>query len=68
MRHASELFKALKGTYEPLGASAEYYAQQNNDNAKISDYNSLGDFITALMSLVHLVNKEVKGMDGWIHE
>ena len=24
--HASELFKALKGTYEPLGASAKYYA------------------------------------------
>ena len=63
-----KLFKALKGTYEPLGASAEYYVQQTYDHAKISNYDSLEDFITALMNLVHLVNKEVQGTNGQIQE
>ena len=63
-----KLFKALKGTYEPLGASAEYYVWQTYDHAKISDYDSLEDFIMALMNLVHLVNKEVQGTNGQIQE
>ena len=67
-RHASELFKALKGSYEPSGASAKYYTRQTYDHAKISDYNSLEDFIMALMNLAHLVNKEVQGTNGRIQE
>ena len=66
--HAAELFLALKGTYEFSGASAEYYAQQDYDNPKISDYDSLGEFITALMNLAHLVNKEIKGSDRHVQE
>ena len=66
--HASKLFQALKSAYEFSGAPAEYYAQQDYDNTKISDYDSLSNFITALMNLTHLVNKEIQGTDGHIQE
>ena len=62
------LFQALKSTYEFLGASAEYYACLEYDNAKISDYDSLGDFITGLMNLAHLMNREIQGSVGRISE
>ena len=64
--HTSELFKALKSAYEFAGVAAEYYARLDYDNAKVSDYDNLGDFITGLMNLAHLVNKEVEGTDGRI--
>jgi hypothetical protein len=50
------LFRALKNPYKYTGASAEFYARQKYDNAKISDYNSVSDY---LMKFAHLVNKEV---------
>ena len=39
---ASVLFHALKSTYKFFGITAEYYACLNYDNAKVSDYDSLG--------------------------
>src|SRR5258708_10831143 len=56
--HASTLYKALKKTFEYSGATAEFYARQKFDNAKLSDYNTVSDFLTGLMGLAHLVNKE----------
>ncbi len=47
------LFKALKDSYEHSGASAEFYARQKHDNARISDYDSICDFLTALMNLAY---------------
>ena len=36
---AAALYKSLKTQYEQSGTSAEFYARQNYDNAKISEYN-----------------------------
>src|SRR5260370_1631283 len=57
---ASTLFKALKGQYECTGVSAEFYTKQDFKNAKLSKYNTIGDFITGLTNLAHIYNKEVK--------
>ena len=57
---ASVIFDALKESYKYLGTSAEYYARQDYHNAKIDDYDSIGDFITGLTKLAHLVNKTVE--------
>ena len=62
------LYKALKTQYEQSGTSAELYARQNCDNAKLSDHESVTDFLTALPNLVHLVNKELSGVAGCIED
>ena len=65
---ASALFQALKSMYEYSGVVAEYYTCLTYKNAKVSDYDSLGDFVTGLMNLAHLVNKEVENANGRIQE
>ena len=62
------LFKALKDSYEHSGASAEFYARQKYDNARISDYDSICDFLTALMNLAYHVNNEIPGSQGRIED
>ena len=62
------LYKALKTQYEQSGTSAEFYARQNYDNARLSDHESVTDFLTALTNLVHLVNKELSGIAGRIED
>ena len=56
---ASVIFDTLKELYEYSGTSAKYYARKDYHNMKINDYNSIGDFITGLTKLAHLVNKTV---------
>ena len=63
---ASVLYKALKTQYEQSGTSAEFYARQNYNNAKLSNYDSVLDFLTALTNLAHLVNKELSSTAGHI--
>src|SRR5260370_6448960 len=58
---ASALFSALKDQYEHMGISVEFYAKQDFKNAKLSDYNTISDFITGLTNFPHIYNKEVKG-------
>ena len=62
------LYKALKMQYEQSRTLAEFYARQNYDNAKLSDYESVSDFLTTLMNLAHLVNKELNSMAGCIED
>ena len=57
---ASTLFKALKGQYECTGISAEFYVKQDFEKPKLSEYNTIGDFITGLTNFTHIYNKEVK--------
>jgi gag-polypeptide of LTR copia-type len=56
---AATLFKALKNQYEQSGASAEFYATKTYNDAKLSDYDSVTDFLNTLMNLAHQVNKEI---------
>src|SRR6266850_1972079 len=56
---ASDLFTALKDQYEHSGISALFYAKQSYENAKLSEYNTIGDFIVGLTNLAHVINKEV---------
>ena len=65
---AAVLFKALKDSYEHSGTSTEFYARQKYDNTRISDYDSICDFLTALMNLAYHVNKEIPGSQGWIED
>ena len=65
---ASVLYKALKTQYEQSGTSAEFYARQNYNNAKLSDYESVSDFLTALTNLAHLMNKELNSTARRIEE
>jgi len=37
-------------------------------NAKLSNHDTIGDFITALTNLTHIFNKEIKGTVGCIEE
>src|SRR5260370_29641426 len=60
---ASDLFITLKDQYEHSGVSAVFYTKQNYENAKLSEYNMIGDFIVRLTNLAHIVNKETTG-DG----
>ena len=53
------LFQALKNQYEQSGALAEFYATKTYNNAKLSDYNSITDFLSMLMNLAHQVNREI---------
>ncbi len=64
--HASKLFMTLRNQFEASGVSAEFYAKQDYENAKLSDYDTIGDFITALTNLAHVFNKEIKGTVGCI--
>ena len=63
---ASVIFDALKESYKYSGTSAEYYARQDYHNAKINNYDSIGDFITGLTKLAHLVNKTVRDASNCI--
>ena len=66
--HASKLFSVLKSQFEASGISTEFYVKQNYENAKLSNYDTIGDFITALTNLAHVFNKEIKGTIGHIEE
>ena len=66
--HASKLFSILKSQFKASGISTEFYAKQNYENAKLSDYDTIGDFITALTNLAHIFNKEIKGAVRRIEE
>jgi gag-polypeptide of LTR copia-type len=65
---ATTLFKALKNAYEYSGASTEFYARQKYDNAKVSDYDSISDYLTDLINLAHRVNKEISSDFGRIED
>ena len=62
------LYKSLKTQYKQSGTSAEFYARQNYNNAKLSEYESVCDFLTGLMNLAHLVNKEMRSSAGRIED
>ena len=66
--HMLKLFSVLKNQFEASGISDKFYAKQNYENAKLSDYNTIGNFITALMNLAHFFNKKIKGTVGCIEE
>ncbi len=66
--HASKLFSVLKSQFEASSISAEFYTKQSYENAKLSNYNMIGNFITALTNLAHVFNKEIKGTIGHIEE
>src|SRR5258708_1022034 len=66
--HALKLFSVLRSQFEASGVSTEFYAKQNYKNTKLSDYDTIGDFITALTNLAHVFNKEIKGTVGCIKE
>src|SRR5258708_22938583 len=66
--HAVKLSSILRSQFEASGVSAEFYAKQDYENAKLSDYDTIGDFITALTNLAHVFNKEIKGTVGCIEE
>ena len=57
---AFELFTALKDQYKHSGVSTLFYVKQNYEDAKLSDYNTIGDFIVSLTNLAHVINKEVE--------
>src|SRR5260370_7155811 len=57
---ASTLFKALKGQYECTGVSAEFYTKQDFKKANLSEYNTIGDFITGLTNFTHIYNTKLK--------
>src|SRR5258708_25936017 len=52
--HASKLFSVLKSQFEASSISAEFYTKQSYENAKLSNYNMIGNFITALTNLAHV--------------
>ena len=66
--HTLKLFSVLKSQFEASRISAEFYAKQNYKTAKLSDYDTIGNFITALTNLAHIFNKEIKGTVGCIEE
>src|SRR5260370_21440421 len=57
----SVLFTALKDQYEHTSVSTEFHVKQDFENAKLSDFNSIRDFIIRLTNFAHIYNKEVKG-------
>src|SRR5258708_14758041 len=57
--HVLKLFSVLKSQFEASGISAEFYAKQNYENAKLSNYDTIGYFITALTNLAHVFNKQI---------
>jgi len=42
--------------------------KQNYEKAKLSNYDTIGDYIMALTNLTHAFNKEIKGTVGHIEE
>ncbi len=66
--HVLKLFTTLRNQFKASGESTEFYAKQDYENAKLSDYDTIGDFITALTNLAHVFNKEIKGTIGHIEE
>src|SRR5258708_25035611 len=66
--HVLKLFTTLRNQFEASGVSTEFYAKQDYEKAKLSDYDTIGDFITALTNLTHVFNKEIKGTVGCIQE
>src|SRR5258708_4959052 len=65
---AATLFNALKIQYEQTGASAEFYATKTYNDAKLSNYDSITDFLNALMNLAHQVNKEIVNTSAHISD
>ncbi len=65
---AATLFKALKNQYEQSGTSVEFYATKTYNNTKLSDYDSITDFLNALMNLAHQVNKEIVDTTAHIND
>src|SRR5258708_34549597 len=59
--HVVKLFTTLKNQFEASRVSAEFYMKQDYENTKLSDYNTIVDFITALTHLAHDFNKEIRG-------
>jgi len=66
--HALKLFSVLKSQFEASRISTEFYVKQNYENAKLSNYDMISNFITALTNLAHVFNKEIKGTVGHIEE
>src|SRR5258708_6374560 len=65
---ATTLFKALKNQYEQTGASAEFYTMKAYNDAKLGDYDSITEFLNALMNLAHQVNKEIVNTTAHIND
>ena len=65
---AATLFNALKNQYEQLGASAKFYATKTYNDAKLSNYDSIADFLNGLMNLAHQVNKEIVDTTAHIND
>ncbi|KAF8324667.1 uncharacterized protein EI90DRAFT_3129601 [Cantharellus anzutake] len=62
------LWLSLSDSVQVAGASAEYYTRIKHGDAKISDYESIPDYISGLMNLAHEVNKRVPGNRGRIED
>ena len=63
---AVEIMTHLRHLFEASGASAEFYALEKYHNAKISDYSSIGEFVTALQILAYDANRESRNPYGRI--
>ena len=61
---AVDIMTHLRHLFEPSGASAEFYALEKYHNAKISDYSSIGEYVTALQTLAYDANKENRNPYG----
>ena len=55
---AIKIMTHLHHLFELSGASAKFYALEKYHNAKISDYSSIGEFVTVLQSLAFNTNRE----------
>ena len=51
--HASELLGTLKTLYKPMGATTELYGRQEYENIKLSDYDNIDSFMTAMINAAH---------------
>src|SRR5260221_3637510 len=65
---AVTLFNALKNQYEQTGVSAKFYATKTYNDAKLSNYDSITDFLIALMNLAHQVNKDIADTTALIND
>ena len=55
---AIDIMMHLWHLFEPSGASVEFYALEKYHNAKVSDYASIGEFVTGLQLLAFNTNRE----------
>ena len=46
----------LRNQFEASGVSTKFYVKQDYENPKLSDYDTIGDFITTLTNLTHVFN------------